>query len=241
MKETMALLFNDAFVVSSWTASATEAGMVDLTIVYGSDDRIRALLAEYACPVPFHAVRTRFLGNIASLRLDASPIQALAGLWGGTLPAVDDMDELNGLIQELVGLWSALSQHQSRDRPFRLLRGGIGATAADLVSLCRMRKEEIEGFADGLFGAEEETALPERAHEGVGQLGKIDALLRSVLDLLAREPGQVASESDLATTFRNVRELTRIAEREMHAVVLSCKRARAQAMTALRVKRPTIH
>ncbi len=31
-----------------------------------SDDQVRALLDRYHCPVPFHAVRTRFLGNIAS-------------------------------------------------------------------------------------------------------------------------------------------------------------------------------
>ena len=31
-----------------------------------SDDKVRALLDRYQCPVPFHAVRTRFLGNIAS-------------------------------------------------------------------------------------------------------------------------------------------------------------------------------
>jgi hypothetical protein len=28
-----------------------------------SDDQVRALLQRYRCPVPFHAVRTRFLGN----------------------------------------------------------------------------------------------------------------------------------------------------------------------------------
>ena len=31
-----------------------------------TDDEVRALLVRYRCPVPFHEVRTRFLGNIAS-------------------------------------------------------------------------------------------------------------------------------------------------------------------------------
>jgi hypothetical protein len=33
--------------------------------VAASDDQGRALLERYACPVPFHDVRTCFLGNIA--------------------------------------------------------------------------------------------------------------------------------------------------------------------------------
>ncbi len=30
------------------------------------DDEVRLLLDRYKCPIPFHEVRTRFLGNIAS-------------------------------------------------------------------------------------------------------------------------------------------------------------------------------
>jgi len=56
------------------------------------DDQVRALLERYACPVPFHEVRTRFLGNIASPVLTASPMVAVRELWGGELPEFSDMD-----------------------------------------------------------------------------------------------------------------------------------------------------
>jgi hypothetical protein len=105
----------------------------------------------------------------------------------------------------------------------------------------RTRTEEIEGFVEGLFGDEEETDLPERAHEGMEHLGKINAMLRGIVDLLEREPYQASSDADLAAMFRNVHELTRIAEKELHAVVLSCKRARARAISAARTERPTFH
>lgn len=215
--------------------------MVNPAIKYVGDARIRDLLARYACPVPFHAVRTRFLGNIATLRLDASPVQAVTGLWDGELPEVDDMDELNRLFQDLIGLWNDLTKHQSRTKPFRLMRDAAGSTADDLTRLCRMRTEEIEGFVEGLFGDAEEMDLPERAHEGMERLGEIDAMLHGIVELLQREPEQASSESDLAAAFRNVRELTRIAEKELHAVVLSCKRARAQAISVSRGGRPTLH
>src|SRR3546814_17121777 len=44
----------------------------------------QALLAKHECPVPFHEVRTRFLGNIATPALSASPppnITALCGVY----------------------------------------------------------------------------------------------------------------------------------------------------------------
>jgi hypothetical protein len=43
----------------------------------GGDDEVRLLLDRYKCPIPFHEVRTRFLGNIASL--SASPIETVKG------------------------------------------------------------------------------------------------------------------------------------------------------------------
>ena len=35
-----------------------------------NDDEVRALLARYHCPVPFHAVRTRVFNRVASLNAE---------------------------------------------------------------------------------------------------------------------------------------------------------------------------
>jgi hypothetical protein len=73
-----------------------------------TDEQVRALLEKYECPVPFHEVRTRFLGNIATPNVSASPIKVVQGLWGGELPTFDAIDEANELIGALVmGLWTA--------------------------------------------------------------------------------------------------------------------------------------
>ena len=86
-----------------------------------SDEEIRVLLDRYRCPVPFHAVRTRFLGNIASPVVSASPLDTLKGLWGGELPEFDSLDAVNELLAVLiVGLWNRLTRHQERSAPFRL-------------------------------------------------------------------------------------------------------------------------
>ena len=46
-----------------------------LTPITATDDEVRALLNRYECPVPFHEVRTRFLGNVATPAMTASPIK----------------------------------------------------------------------------------------------------------------------------------------------------------------------
>ena len=56
-----------------------------------SDAEVIALLKRYKCPTPFHEVRTRFLGNIASPVNGASPMETVKQLWGGELPAFDSM------------------------------------------------------------------------------------------------------------------------------------------------------
>ena len=212
------------------------------SLKYVGDQSVRALLARYACPIPFHAVRTRFLGNIATPKLDASPVQTIKSLWGGELPEFDDMVAVNELFEALMSLWNALAKHQSAIKPYRLVRMAATPDPDDLRRLCRTRTEELEGFIDGrLFGDEEVIDLPERANEALDNLGEINTMMHGILDLMERESAPPASEQELVSIFRKVRELSRIAEKELHALVLSCKRARQQVLSTIAVDKPTIH
>ena len=199
---------------------------------YVGDIRIRELLRAHSCPTPFHAVRTRFLGNIATPRLDASPIAVIKDLWGGELPEFGEIGDANELFQGLMSFWNHLAKHQSRSKPFRLVRVPSEIARDSLVEFCRARTEELEGFVDGLFGSDEEIDLPERAVEGMEHLGEINAMLHGVLHLL-EDPDQSPTDRELSDTSRNVKELTRIAEKEIHPVILSCVRARREALKQL--------
>ena len=206
-----------------------------------SDDEVRALLDRYRCPVPFHAVRTRFLGNTASLDLQASPVKALEALWGGELPSFEDIDAANQLIGALVmGLWNRLTRHQERSAPFRLTRIDVPATREGLQRLARVRQEELEGFVEGLFGDKESLDLPERAHKALGVLAEIRAMTQAVREL-AEDPTKPAEPADIAITLRQFQELTRIVEHEMHEAVLSCTRARRQMLGTQPTVRPVLH
>src|SRR5436305_14029794 len=117
-----------------------------------SDDQVRALLQRYRCPVPFHAVRTRFLGNIASPDMQASPIKIVEALWGGELPTLESLDAANELIGALVmGLWNRLTRHQERSAPFRLTHIEVSGTREELRKLALLRRQEVEGFVEWSF------------------------------------------------------------------------------------------
>ena len=66
------------------------------------------------------------------------------------------------------------------------------------------------------------------------------ASFQAVLDVAADET-KSATDKDIETTLWHMREMTTIAEREMHSVVLSCKRARKQMLAGLPARKPTLH
>ncbi|MGF1604793.1 MAG: hypothetical protein ACFB22_00490 [Rhodothalassiaceae bacterium] len=205
-----------------------------------SEKTISALLKKHGCPVPFHAVRTRFLGNIATPTLSVSPLAVVEDLWGGALPVFDDIDEANALLGALVqGLWNDLTRHQKRSQPFRLRRVAMEPTAANLDRYAQTRQQELDGFIDGLFNGEDVIDLPERAHEAVGHLAELRAMMAGICDLVEREPS--SDPAHLDATFKKLRELTRIMETEIHAAVLSCTRARRQMIESVLTEKPTVH
>jgi hypothetical protein len=206
-----------------------------------SDDEVRAVLDRYRCPVPFHAVRTRFLGNIASSVVAASPMDTVAGLWGGELPAFDGLDASNELLRVLVmGLWNRLARHQERNAPSRLLRIDIPATRECLARIALIRREEVVRFIQGLFGREEGLALPKRACRALEALSEAGGLFNGVYEV-AGNPTKPASAEDIVQTRRHIRELEKVCEREILEAVLSCTRARRQRLNSGPTEKPTLH
>ena len=103
-----------------------------------------------------------------------------------------------------------------------------------------MRREELDGFIEGLFGAHESLEFPERAHKALGVLAEMRAMLEGVREV-ADNPTKPATPADIADTLGHLREFTRIAEHEMHELVLSCTRARRQMLRTMPVAKPVVH
>jgi hypothetical protein len=203
-----------------------------------TDEQVRLLLVLYRCPVPFHIVRTRILGSIASPELGVSPIETVKSLWGEDLPEFKSAASVNELMEVLVkGLWNRLARHQVRKVPFHLLRIDVPLDREGLGRLALVRREELEGFMKGLFGHKEELDLPERAYRALDQLSEIREFLWTVEDVRvdALEP---ATQAEITNTLG---ALTRIAEHEIHETVLSCARARRTKLRGLTARKATLN
>lgn len=206
-----------------------------------TEKAVRDLLDKYACPVPYHEVRTRFLGAIASPVLEKSPMPVVKALWGGEFPPFDSMDDFNHLLDVLINqLWNSLTKHNERTATFSLTRLKLDPSAENLARFAQVRRKELDGFVEGLFGDRDRIDLPERAHQALGHLGELRAMMAGIEDLVARDV-QAESRTQLETTFKHVRELTRIMETEIHEAVLSCTRARRQMLEGLPTQKPTMH
>lgn len=191
-----------------------------------NDAEVQALLERYRCPLPFHAVRTRFLGAIASPGPQASPITAMKSIWGGNLPTFATVAAANEVFGALgMGLWNRLTRHQDRLASFHLTRIDVPATREGLIRLALVREQELANFRDGLFGDNFSLDLPERAHKAVGVLSEIRGIMQGTRELVENPDKPVTSDA-LADLLKQYRELTRIAEVEIHEAVLSCTRAR---------------
>ena len=231
-------------LVGCWRVAG---GMAKLTIVTrakskpNSDKTARDMLQKHACPVPFHVVRARFLGNIAAPDSRVAPLRILGNLWGGELPPFDNLDDLNELIDALInGLWNALTRHQKRSEPFRLTRLPNEPTAENLGRFALVRQQELEGFIDGLFDGRDKIDLPERAHQAMQQLEELRDMMAGICALIERDT-QAESRTELQATFKHLRELTGIMETEINAAVLSCNRARRQMLDGVATERPSVH
>ena len=64
-----------------------------------TDKDVQALLLRLRCATPLHVLRTLFLGNIASPRLNVSPMTPVAQAWGGEMPEFAS----NAEVEEVVG------------------------------------------------------------------------------------------------------------------------------------------
>jgi hypothetical protein len=116
--------------------------------------------------MPFHAVRTFFLGSIACPKIETRPLGGLEDLWGGEQPEFESLDDTNELLDALInGLWNRLTRHQSRKHPLRLTALRLLTDKASIKRFAETRVEEL--------GDEEAPDLPETAHDALGNLGDV--------------------------------------------------------------------
>jgi hypothetical protein len=109
-----------------------------------------------------------------------------------------------------------------------------------LAEIALIRRDELDGFVQGLFGTAESLDLPERAHRAMKALSELRAIFDGLHEL-ASNPAKPVAADEIAQTRRNIRELTKAGEHEIQELVLSCTRARRQLLSSMPTTKPTLH
>ncbi len=103
-----------------------------------------------------------------------------------------------------------------------------------------MRREEVDGFVDGLFDTQDSLELTDRADRGLKELSEIRATFAAAHSLL-KDVSTQANPDEIHVTYRNLVKLTTVAEHEIHETVLSCTRARREAIAGMAISKPMLN
>ena len=123
-----------------------------------------------------------FASSPAKLSNGNTAIEGVAEAgWGGELPEFESMDAVNELMGLLVnGLWNSLTRYQKRTEPFRLIRTPVEPTRTGLAAYALMRRQELDGFIEGLFNGEDEVDLPKKATAALDILVELRAMIAGI-------------------------------------------------------------
>jgi hypothetical protein len=145
-----------------------------------TEKKVCELLERHNCPLTFPRVRTRLVGYEASPIMYVSPVKVVDYLWGDKLPRLARIHEYKLRNALVFGLWNRLTRHHDVFNPFRLLKSETASTRAGLVALALMRREELDGFLEGIFVYAEiygpAELMPKRAHQGRASSGGCAAI-----------------------------------------------------------------
>jgi len=196
---------------------------------YVGDAQTRSLLETFSCPVPFHAVRAQFMGNIASPVLSVSPIHTIEEFWPDGLPVFENEEEANALMEGLLSLWNHLAQHQKRNKPFKLIVKPFGDDRDEMREFLTVRTQEIDYFLEGLLDGDAQFPIPDDIREEIALLAENYALMNATLDLL---DNVASTDQEISSLTSNLRELSKIAGIQINDIILACVRWR---------RKPTLH
>lgn len=84
-----------------------------------------------------------------------------------------------------------------------MIRIDAPETREGLADIAAIRRDEVIGFIEGMFGNDKDLALPERARRALEALAEAGGLLRGVSEV-ARDPTKPASADDITQTRHHI-------------------------------------
>jgi len=196
---------------------------------YAGDAAFKAFLRRHDCPTPFHVVRMRFVGWVASPSLAASPLSVIETLWPEGLPEFEGEREAAKFYETFAGLINHVSRHQRGIR-IKMAKLPKSREVEDLIRAFGIRAEEIrEGFVIGYWGDQEEAQAPEEQGASLQELEEYAADCdETIAELQALPAGD--TKSALAEYRQVLEELTKDAEQEISVLVWAATVLRADEL-----------
>lgn len=206
---------------------------------YVGDDAIKLLLGRYRCPTPFHAVRLRVWGAIASPLPEVSPIAVLASLWNNDPPPFANAKEANAFVQDIMSFWNALTGLQDGSPPLKLEKIGKLDSRAAMRAAANLRVEELlDGFMQGFTGGNDNFDVPQGVSARIHHIERAIEMLAQWRNTFARPP----TFDDAAMCAEFIEQLPVIdeaVEDDLNAIAVAVKAWRTQPPPPAPRKRKT--
>lgn len=152
---------------------------------YIGDAGVAKFLEKYKSQTPFHVVRMRVLGALASPNKELLPVMVIASFWGeDDFPKFVTKEEAEVFFSTFMGLWHRIEKMASARTALLSARGKL-ATPEAAKELLTRRVEELEaGFIEGFWGGQDDMKMPSATAALIDGLGEeadgFHALLQDV-------------------------------------------------------------
>ena len=175
------------------------------------------LLQSLSCPLSMHEVVAQFMGAIASPIESINPLEEAKTLWGGELPKLESIDQLNELKQVLViGLWNQLSMHNATNNPFKLTPLTHSRIVQDILQDAEIKNKEIEAFMFGFYQRQKTLKLPNNLVSILSTIEELGDFFYNIGETPI-SPNEKIEEID--RLIKHLQKLTYIAEIELNNII----------------------
>jgi hypothetical protein len=206
---------------------------------YVGDDALKRLLRRYRCPAPFHVVRMRFWGAIASPSPDVSFIPIIQRLWSNGQPEFATARDVNAFLQQMKSLWNELTRYQDGSPKLELAKIGPIDTPRGLHAAAKLRVEELyDGILEGFTDGKTELDVPPGTAAIVHSVEKAIEVLATIRNTFAKPEND--DEAMFAECVRGFSMIEPAVQVDLNAIAVAVKQWRFEALEG-RDERGTLH
>jgi hypothetical protein len=185
---------------------------------YIGDAAFVRLLGYYNCPTPFHVVKMRILGGIASPNKNLAPIMVFSSFWTeNTEPKLQTKKEAEIFFSSFMGLWDKMAKCQTVSK-VKLTNFSRPINSLQLQKILLTRTEEVDfGFVEGFWGGLSNVDIPQIVGQLIDSISETAEVYSDMLKEVRKNPND--DEEKLSNAYKNIEIYDKTIERAMSALL----------------------